>query len=116
MAKGLIVRKPWVDLILDGSKTWEMRSTHTKHRGPTYLIAGGTGLIVGACMLVGTHEVTKDMAINTIDQHRVDDLSLLEKWNVAWRLCSAKRFETPIPYQHPRGAVTWVNLPNEFYE
>lgn len=117
-AKGLIVRKPWIDLILDGTKTWEMRSKHTRHRGPTYLIEAGSGLIVGKCLLVGTHELSAEPSMfeHEFHHHQVNDRSLLEKWNIAWRLTSAQRLEKPIPYKHPKGAVTWVNLPEPFYD
>lgn len=27
-----------------------------------------------------------------------------------WVLDNAKRYDTPIPYVHPKGAVIWVNL------
>lgn len=35
--KGLIIDTPWIDLILDGKKCWEMRSTGTS---PTPTLAG----------------------------------------------------------------------------
>ncbi|TDF41944.1 hypothetical protein EYS14_03615 [Alteromonadaceae bacterium M269] len=115
-AKGLIVRTPWIHLILSGQKTWEMRSRHTKNTGSIYLIEAGTGLIKGRCLLSGTHKVTPDMFDSTQPYHQLSDKSLLDKWNIAWRLCCARYLEKPIPYIHPRGAVTWVNLPEPFYE
>jgi len=33
IVKALIIADPWIDLILDGRKTWEMRSRNTGHRG-----------------------------------------------------------------------------------
>jgi hypothetical protein len=39
---GLVIDKPWIDLILDGKKTWEMRSTLTKKRGKIALIRKGS--------------------------------------------------------------------------
>jgi len=38
------------------------------------------------------------------------DLQLLEKWRFPWVLENARRFETPIPYKHPRGAMIWVDV------
>ncbi len=38
VAKGLIIRKEWLDKILNNGKHWEMRSTHTKQRGIIKLI------------------------------------------------------------------------------
>ena len=31
--KGLIIREPWIGMIMDGSKTWELRTQHTTMRG-----------------------------------------------------------------------------------
>jgi len=115
-AKGLIVRKPWINLILDGLKTWEMRSTHTRNTGVVYLIESGTGLIMGRCLLSGSHTVTHDIFNHSYNEHRIEDISLLDRWNVAWRLSGAKRLNNPVPYDHPQGAVTWVNLAKPFYE
>ena len=59
MDRALIVRQPWIDLILSGEKTWEMRSRPTNVRGRIGLIEQGTGLIVGECFLDGVGESVK---------------------------------------------------------
>jgi hypothetical protein len=41
--KGLIVKSPWIELILEGKKTWEIRGSNTKIRGPIALIKSGSG-------------------------------------------------------------------------
>ncbi|MBF4307663.1 ASCH domain-containing protein, partial [Vibrio anguillarum] len=41
ISKGLIVDQPWIDLILDGQKCWEMRSHTTHFRGDFALIQKG---------------------------------------------------------------------------
>ena len=110
MAKGLIIRKEWLDKILNNGKHWEMRSTHTKQRGVVKLIEAGSGLIVGECMIAGSHEVTDDLAKQNFSANQFDDLILLKKWRYAWRLCNVKKYKQPVPYKHPKGAVIWVNL------
>jgi len=111
MERALIIRQPWIDLILSGEKTWEMRSRSTSARGRIGLIEQGTGLIVGEVCIVG---VIKNATSQTLFmqqyKHCVKDLSALEKWNNAWILSGAKRYDTPIPYRHPKGAVTWVKI------
>ncbi|MBE0506764.1 MAG: ASCH domain-containing protein [Marinospirillum sp.] len=110
--RALIVRQPWIDLILSGEKTWEMRSRSTRVRGRIGLIEQGTGLIVGEVSLTGVlKNISDQTAFMQQDRHRVQDLNLLEHWNHAWILSGAVRYETPVPYVHPRGAVTWVKLP-----
>jgi hypothetical protein len=110
--KGLIIKKEWLDKIFNNGKHWEMRSTQTKQRGVIKLIESGSGHIVGECMIAGSHKVSKDLARQSFSAHQVEDLSLLEKWCFAWRLCNVKKYDKPIPYKHPQGAVVWVNLTN----
>jgi hypothetical protein len=35
---------------------------------------------------------------------------VVDKWDVPWQLSNVKKYEKPIPYKHPQGAVIWVNL------
>jgi len=111
MTRALIVARPWIDRILDAGKTWEMRSTRTSIRGRIGLIEAGSGLIVGEVDIVDCLEpLTPDTARTSISSHQVDDLALLEKWKHPWVLENAQRYDQPIPYHHPKGAVTWVRL------
>lgn len=114
MKRALIVRKQWIDLILSGEKTWEMRSKPTSNKGWIGLIEAGTGLIVGKAFLVSGHEKpSMDDLICNSDKHRVEDMPLLDKWRYVWQLEQAERFKVPIPYNHPRGAVIWVRLEDQ---
>lgn len=109
--RALIVDKPWVDLILSGDKPWEMRSRSTNIRGRIGLIQKGSGLIVGEVDLVDCLEFSNQSALYArVDKHQVEDFNLLDKWNIAWVLENENRYEEPIPYDHPQGAVIWVRL------
>ncbi|MFV7772442.1 hypothetical protein [Shewanella marisflavi] len=108
--KGLIIRREWLNKIFRQGKSWEMRATDTKHRGETALIEAGTGLIVGQCHITATHKLGQDEARASLQHHQVDDLSLLNKWCWAWHLENIQQYANPISYQHPQGAVIWVNL------
>ena len=108
-ARSLIIRRPWIDLILDGHKTLEMRSRRTSVRGRIGLIAAGTGLILGEVVLVDCGPpLSAQDASALFEHHRIDDPSLLRKWRYPWRLEDAARYPQPIPYKHPRGTVVWV--------
>jgi hypothetical protein len=50
--KGLIIKSPWIDKILAGEKTWEIRGSNTKIRGKISLIKSGSGMILGKADLV----------------------------------------------------------------
>ena len=115
--KALIIRKPWINMILDGSKTWEMRSRYSRPQGKIALIESGSGLIVGECVHIGSwdritdkEEFTEPKKFHGMSAENID--LIIGKWDVPWELRQAMRYENPIGYQHPQGAVTWVNLQN----
>jgi hypothetical protein len=110
LQKALIVKKVWLDKIFDEGKVWEMRTTKTKIKGRIKLIESGTGLIVGEVNLIGCAVRPCPKHKDLIKYHKVEDMDLLDKWKWAWFLNEAKRYEKPIPYKHPQGAVIWVNL------
>jgi hypothetical protein len=112
--RALIIKKEHLTNIFDNGKVWEMRSSCTNIRGEIGLIEAGTGLIVGRCNL----HACSDMSHLSSDvlhslyygNHLVKDADALKKWNKAWHIRGAERFDKPIPYLHPQGAVIWVKL------
>jgi hypothetical protein len=120
VTKGLVIADPWIGYILDGTKTWEMRSTETSLRGSFALIrkGSGSGAVWGVATLanIGRRMSPQEM-IETVHHHRIPAEMIrsgeVAKWNVPWILSDVQRLETPVPYEHPSGAVTWVNLDHE---
>lgn len=111
---GLLVRTPYVDWIVDGLKTWEIRTKRTQKRGRIALIRAASGLVVGEAELVDvvgplTYALLADNA-KLMNVHRRDAWEPDEP-TFAWVLRGAKRYETPIPYKHRSGAVIWARLP-----
>ena len=49
--KGLVIEGPWLDLILAGKKTWEMRKRPWHHRGEVALIRKGSLHVYGVATL-----------------------------------------------------------------
>lgn len=45
MLRALLIRHPWIDLILDGKKSWEIRGARTTIRGTVGLVASGSGTV-----------------------------------------------------------------------
>lgn len=112
---GLIVGDPWLDLILEGSKTWEMRRRATAKRGLIALIRKGTGTVVGVAKLddvlcplsrrsYNLH--ARRHCVPPSEQSQVFRLG----WRVPWVLSDAYKLKRPVKYQHPKGAVVWVRL------
>jgi len=110
MKKGLIIQRFWLDKIFDEGKTWEMRTTKTKIRGKILLIEAGSGLIMGEAELMSCSDKPIERHAYQVKFHQVESAELLKKWKYAWVLAFIKRYEEPVPYKHPQGAVIWVNL------
>ncbi len=112
----LIIKQPWIALILNNQKTWEMRSRMTHVRGRIGLIQSGSGLVVGEATLVDCFSIInaqtgKCEAPNLCEmRHRISDQALLAKYPFAWVLSDPVRYTKPKPYQHPKGAVVWVKI------
>ena len=107
----LIVKKPWIDYILDGIKAWEIRGTSTKKRGKIELIQSGTGLVVGTCDLVDCIKINVDILENTYDKHCIKNIEMVKYKEIyAWVISNPKRYKVPKPYNHPKGAIIWVKL------
>jgi hypothetical protein len=115
MLDGLLIRVPWIDKILDGSKTWEIRGSHTYKEGRIALIESGTGTVVGVAELA---DVLGPLSLKELSANRRkaginrDEplYRLPYKKSFAWILQNPKRLRRPVPYIHPPGAVIWVRL------
>lgn len=112
--KGIIIDEPWIGMILSGEKTWEMRSTGARHRGPIALIKKKSKTVYGVAELYDcSHRLSLDELKENQDKHGIPE-SIFEapdyKWNVAWKLRNIHRLENPVPYQHKGGSTIWVTL------
>jgi hypothetical protein len=111
----LVVAELWASMLVDGDKTWELRTTSTKVRGPVGIAAKGTGTIIGKVDLVDVHGPFTPEEIGQYRQlHQVPDNDTATysgpKGLYAWEMTGAARLDTPVPYRHPQGAVIWVRL------
>jgi hypothetical protein len=110
----LIIDKPWIDLILSGQKTWEMRATKFKKSGYISLIAKGSKTVVGIAKIQGFEgPLSIEQLQNTIDKHHVPKEQFMAPkytWFVAMKLTNIYHLSKPISYQHKSGSVIWVKL------
>ena len=116
--RGLLVRDPYASQLLDGDKNWEIRGRPTHIRGPILIIKSGTGQVFGTADLV--------RVLGPLELEDLVDASELPRQEreefrhggppypktYAYVFSNPRRFKRPIPYSHPRGAVTWVRLPD----
>lgn len=109
--KGLIIKQPWIDYILEGKKIWEIRGSKTNIRGETELIQSGSGLVVGKCEIVDCIELDLQTYQQSSNRHCIKNTDVLHyKRTYAWVIENAQRYEQPRKYKHPNGAIIWVNL------
>lgn len=119
--KGLVIREPWIGMIIAGKKFWEMRSKATSIRGEIGLIRAGSGLVCGVAELVDCMSaLTPERMLETVDCHAIpidqQPGAIANGWTVPWVLRNVRRVEPPVPYVHPFGAVTWVNLSEDVWQ
>ena len=92
--KALIIKKPWIDYILEGKKTWEIRGSNTNIRGQIELIQSGSGLVVGSCEIIDCKELTLDDYKNNTDKHNIKNVEALPyKKTYAWVILNAKNMK-----------------------
>lgn len=114
--RGLLIRSPWIEQILAGRKSWEIRGSSTNVRGPIALIRSGSGKIVGTCDLVEVigpltlSDIQENASISGSDAAELQSLPYDKTY--AWVLKNPEPLDEPIPYKHPSGAIIWVKLPD----
>jgi hypothetical protein len=114
--KALVIDEPWISLILQGSKTWETRKTGCSHRGPIALIRKGSGQVVGLARVIDSlAELDTPQSYAAAERfHSIpadrQERAFADGWRTPWVLTDVRTLGRPVSYQHPSGAVIWVNL------
>lgn len=114
--KAIVIREPYVSLILTGEKTWEMRKASCRYRGPVALIGKGSGTVVGTAEIVDSLPSIQspEAYAEAEPMHRVppslQQQAFSDGWRTPWVLTKGRRLISPVPYKHPYGAVIWVGL------
>ena len=108
----LVVKDPWLDKILNGQKTWEVRGSNTTKRGLVHLaLSGAGGRIVGRCHITDSFPVKKRVLQKHFTKHRIKDLSVVAYRNPhAWVLSKSLRYSKPFVYTHKQGTIVWAIL------
>lgn len=117
----LVVDAPWAELLVDGTKTLELRKKTTIRRGTVAIAQAGTCTIIGRVRICGSQQIHMENISETVNLHRVSTAaakSYAQNSSVlhGWMIEGARRFRSPRPYVHPKGAVGWVTLPRAFYD
>ena len=107
----LTVKKEWLDLILAGEKTWEIRSTSTDRRGLIHFVQSGSGQLRGRANLVGCRQLDRDTFMQHKRFHQIRSVKMVKYKNIwAWILKDAEPYDMPFDYSHKQGAVIFVTV------
>lgn len=115
--KGLVIRQPWIGMILNGEKTWEMRSQPCRHRGPVALIEKGSGTVVGLAKIVNDLPPLSELEMHEhstkhrIPKGQIED-AVRAGWIRPWVISDVAKLQQAVPYRHTSGG-SWVNLTRE---
>jgi hypothetical protein len=113
--KALIVKSPYIELILAGQKTWEMRSRRNHWRGPVTLIKKGSLQVSGVVSLTDVYGPMLDSERDANrSKHCITPQEWLKpamaKYNIAWIFSDPQTLPTPVPYEHVNGTQSWFVL------
>jgi hypothetical protein len=108
--KALVVKKKWLDLILAGRKTWEIRGYSTAKRGWIHFVESQAGgKLMGRARLVNCLQLPRKSFMRHYKQHCVPDCAAPYAKIYAWVLEDVEKFKKPFKYQHKQGAI-WVDV------
>ena len=118
VAKGsslLLVRQPWIDMLLDGEKSLEIRGEACNKRlGQRFYLAlaggGEGGLVLGSVQFRGCSGPLDVDAFRALAAEHCCGADALPPYQqtYAWRVESPRRFQKPLLFSQPRGAVKWI--------
>ena len=109
----LIIQEPWINLLLDGHKTLEIRGMRcNKPAGEKvyFALSGGGGILLGGMTFVACHgPLAPAEYAERCEQHCVAGTALpYGASTYAWEFKAPVRFRQPVPYLHRHGVVTWA--------
>jgi hypothetical protein len=112
---GLVIATPWMQKIVAGAKTWEIRSKPNSRTGRIALCEKG-GPIVATAIIGPSISIQPDEFNRHFSKHQVTagDLRAFygDKPIYAWPLADVRKIDPPISYKHPGGG-SWVKLSAE---
>lgn len=105
----LLIREPWISLILAGEKAWEMRKSGCNIRGFVGVSTPGSGVISGIINIIDClPKQTPAQLIESFDRHHVPVGSEFAQYDTPWVVTQAERLKKPISFYQKPGAVIWV--------
>ena len=110
---GLIIKKEWLDLIISGKKTLEIRGHNTKKINETiYLLESGSHRIRGVCKIRNSILIHINNWEYLKQKHCVNisflSLNKIYKTAYGWNLVEVQPINEELYYKHKKGTVIWA--------
>ena len=105
----LKIKEPWLTMIFEGKKVWEIRwQKLLKKRWLHLSQVGRPGWILGEVKLVGCAQIDKKVLAANFDKHRIPNCLTKVKYAkiFAWEFKDARMYDVPFKYSSKRGAQT----------
>lgn len=109
MTSVLIVKKPWIDLIVSGDKTMEVRGGRTKKVGQTImLMASKTDYIIATAKIVDCiGPMDKELFETYRPFHKSTDCNPPYETTYGWLLADVQRLDEPIYHKRKHGSIVF---------
>ena len=110
--KGLIHQTDWFNLIISGAKTIDVRTRNSHTRGTIGIIKKASKHVFGEIDLIDVKPLTEELFYELQDQHMIycNWEDLVYKTPFVYYFENLIVYDKPIPYEHKRGCITWVNI------
>lgn len=114
--KALIIKEYWLNLILSGEKTLEIRSSSTGIKNePFCLLESKSHLIKGIAeinyILLLNKILFSDLQKSHCIYRNYEDIPYKKMFG--WHLINVIKFNNPIYHKPKKGTIIWSNLPRE---
>ena len=108
----LLIKNPWLQLILRKRKTWEIRGSSTRKRGLIHLgLSGSGGEIHGRARVTDCRLLTREELRKHKDKHCIEDIDSVRYAKIyAWVFSDVFRYKKPLQHSHKQGAIIWCKL------
>ena len=105
----LVIKPKWLNLILNGVKTLEVRSSACrKNIGTTVFFSpSGSGQITGCATFDGSTHVEDDATWTSLRPHHCVQGERPYRQTHVWRFCDAVPIVPSVPYAVRPGTVVW---------
>jgi ABC-type ATPase with predicted acetyltransferase domain len=113
-AQAFRVREPYASYIVEGKKTWELRTYPTAVRGRVGIMSGTK--LLGTVDIVGSRGPLTEEELERHQHRHLADPAFLEQYRrgrplYAWELANAQKFAEPVEIATTPGQQTWVRMP-----